>query len=272
LLPLRRVWVGGDRVSDAKLYTGLAKWWPLFSAPEDHAEEAAWIIGALEKTLGRRPASILELGSGGGNTASHLSQSVKMTLVDLNEEMLAVSRLLNPGATHVCGDMREVRLGTTFEAVLIHDAIMYMTTERDLESALATARAHLRDDGILMVLPDHLAETIEAGTDSGGHDASDGSGRGVRYLQWTHAPKRGATTFTVDYAILVREADGSVEVHHDRHEEGVFQRSTWRATFARAGFAPPQVRIDPWHREVFLARPFRAQPAAHRVIETRDRK
>jgi SAM-dependent methyltransferase len=242
-------------VSDTKLYTGLAKWWPLFSAPADYAEEAAWIIDAFEQTLGRRPASILELGSGGGNTASHLSTCVQMTLVDVNEEMLAVSRRLNPEATHVCGDMREVRLGTTFEAVLIHDAIMYMTTERDLEAALVTARAHLRDDGVVMVLPDHLAETIEVGTDSGGHDASDGSGRGVRYLQWTHAPKRGSTTFSVDYAILVREADGSVEVHHDRHEEGVFARSTWLATFARAGFEPAQVRTDPWQREVFQARP-----------------
>jgi hypothetical protein len=130
-----------------------------------------------------------------------------------------------------------------------------MTTQRDLEAALATARAHVRDDGILMVMPDHVAETIEAGTDSGGHDASDGSGRGVRYLQWTHVPTHGATTFAVDYAILVREADGSVEVHHDRHEEGVFPRSTWLEAFARAGFAPPQIRIDSWGRDVFIARP-----------------
>ena len=242
-------------MSDTKLYTGLAKWWPLFSAPEDYAEEAAWIIEAFEQTLGRRPASILELGSGGGNTASHLSKSARMTLVDVNDEMLAVSRLLNPDADHFCADMRDVRLGTSFEAVLIHDAIMYMTTERDLVAGLATARAHLREDGILMVLPDHTAETIEAGTDSGGHDASDGSGRGVRYLQWTHAPKPEATTFIVDYAILIRHADGSTEVHHDRHHEGVFPKATWLAAFARAGFAPPQICVDPWDRAVFLTRP-----------------
>jgi SAM-dependent methyltransferase len=242
-------------VSDAKLYKGLAKWWPLFSAPEDYAEEATWIIDTFKEALGRKPLTILELGSGGGNTASHLSRHARMTLVDVNEEMFAVSRLLNPGADHFCGDMRDVRLGTTFDAVLIHDAIMYMTTKRDLESALATARAHLRDDGIAMVLPDHVLETLAAGTDSGGHDATDGSGRGVRYLQWTHASKPGATTFDVDYAIVVRDSDGSVEVHHDRHEEGVFPRSTWLEAFARAGFAAPQIRVDDWQREVFLARP-----------------
>jgi SAM-dependent methyltransferase len=242
-------------MSDTKLYTGLAKWWPLFSAPADYAEEAAWIIEAFAETLGRSPAHILELGSGGGNTASHLSKIARMTLVDVNEEMLAVSRLLNPNADHFVGDMRDVRLGTTFDAVLIHDAIMYMTTQRDLESALATARAHVREDGILLVMPDHVAETLEAGTDSGGHDASDGSGRGVRYLQWTHAAEPGAATFMVDYAILVREADGSVELHHDRHEEGVFPRAVWLEAFARARFAVPRICIDPWQREVFLARP-----------------
>jgi SAM-dependent methyltransferase len=242
-------------MSDPKLYTGLAKWWPLFSSPEDYAEEAAWIIDAFAQTLGRLPNDILELGSGGGNTASHLAKYARMTLVDVNEEMLAVSRLLNPGAEHFCGDMRDVRLGTTFEAVLIHDAIMYMTTKRDLVAALATARAHLREDGVLIVMPDHVAETIEGGTESGGHDATDGSGRGVRYLQWTHALNPGATTFDVDYAILVRDTDGSVEVHHDRHTEGVFPRTTWLDAHVRAEFDVPQIRTDPWGREVFLARP-----------------
>jgi len=43
--------------------------------------------------------------------------------------------------------MRSVRLGRTYDAVIIHDAIMYMTTEDDLVAALATARAHLAPAG-----------------------------------------------------------------------------------------------------------------------------
>ena len=111
-----------------------------------------------------------------------------MTLVDLNQEMLDVSARLNQDAEHVQGDMRSVRLAKKFEAVLIHDAIMYMTNEQDLEAALATARAHLVTEGVLVVLPDHIAETFEARVDTGGHGASDGSGRGVRFIEWTQAP------------------------------------------------------------------------------------
>jgi SAM-dependent methyltransferase len=238
-----------------RLYTDLAKWWPLFSAPDDYAEEAAWIISALGRALGRCPASILELGSGGGNTASHLGRHARMTLVDLNQEMLDVSARLNQDAEHVQGDMRSVRLARKFETVLIHDAIMYMTNEQDLEAALATARAHLVTEGVLVVLPDHIAETFEARVDTGGHDASDGSGRGVRFIEWTQAPVANGSTYDVDYAILTRESDGTVEIYHDAHTEGVFTRACWHEAFARAGFAPPEVFVDPWRREVFVARP-----------------
>ncbi|HKV54895.1 MAG TPA: class I SAM-dependent methyltransferase [Candidatus Binataceae bacterium] len=238
-----------------KLYTDLAAWWPLFSAPEDYAEEAAWILDAFKESLGRIPATVLELGSGGGNTASHLRRHTKMTLVDLNEAMVEVSRRLNPDCENLAGDMRTVRLGKKFEGVLIHDAIMYMTNKRDLEAAIATARAHVATDGVAIVVPDCVAETFEASVESGGHDAADGSGRGVRYLEWTHAPSPDGVTFAVDFALLLRDSDGSVEAHHDRHINGLFPRAVWHAVFARAGFAPPTVRVDPWGREVFVARP-----------------
>ena len=64
--------------------------------------------------------------SGGGNNAWHLRRHFTMTLVDRSEEMLAVSRRLNPGCEHVAGDMRDVRLGRTFDAVFVHDAVAYM--------------------------------------------------------------------------------------------------------------------------------------------------
>ena len=238
-----------------RLYAGLAAWWPLFSPPEEQAGEATWIMNALVEALGRRPGAILDLGSGGGNIASHLAPHARMTLVDLSPAMVEVSRHLIPNAEHVAGDMRSVRLGKTFDAVMINDAIMYMTTARDLIAALATARAHLGADGALVVLPDHIAETFEPRVQSGGHDARDGSARGLRYIAWAHAPKIGTTTHDLDFAILLRLADGRVEVFHDHHQFGLFPRDAWREAFVSAGFAPPSVRRDPWHREVFIARP-----------------
>ena len=50
------------------------------------------------------PRTVLELGSGGGNNASHLKAQFRMTLVDRSPGMLAVSRALNPECEHVEGD------------------------------------------------------------------------------------------------------------------------------------------------------------------------
>ncbi len=237
-----------------RLYDELAPWWPLFSPPSAHEEEGRWLLKTLGEALGRAPRTILELGSGGGNTASHLGRQAAMTLVDLSPAMLAVSRPLNPRADHVEGDMRTVRLGATFDAVVIHDAIMYMTTADDLVAALATARAHVASDGIVVVLPDYVAETFRPHVETGGRDADDGSARGLRYVSWIQAPAAGATTHAVDLALLLRDSDGAVRAVHDHHIFGLFPRATWIAAFEAAGWAVPTVIRDWWQREVFVAR------------------
>ena len=71
------------------------------------------------------------------------------------------------------GDMRSLRLeGRTFDAVFAHDAISYLTTERDLRSAFETAFVHLRPGGAALE-PDHVRETYTDATDHGGHDSED---------------------------------------------------------------------------------------------------
>jgi SAM-dependent methyltransferase len=243
-----------------RLYADLASWWPLLSPPdESYAEEAAAIIAMLTEALGRCPPTILELGSGGGNNALYLKRHARMTLVDLAPAMLAVSRQINPESEHVAGDMRVVRLGRTFDAVVIHDAIMYLLTEDDLAAALVTAHEHLKPGGAVIVLPDCVRETYVPHTESGGEDGADG--RSLRYLIWCQEPTPeptalpdGGTAFYEDFLMLLRNVDGSVEAVHDRHRFGLFARAAWIAAFRRAGFQAPNVRSDPWRQDVFVAR------------------
>ena len=106
-----------------RLYGELAEWWPTFQVPEEYREEAAFFARVLDKTCDPPLRTVLELGSGGGNNASHLKSRFAMTLVDISPHMLAVSRELNPECEHLEGDIRTLRLGRTFDAVFIHDAI-----------------------------------------------------------------------------------------------------------------------------------------------------
>jgi hypothetical protein len=163
--------------------------------------------------------------------------------------MLAVSRAQNPGVEHIEADMRTLRLGRTFDAVVIHDAINYMTTRDDLNRALETARAHL-SDGVLMVLPDDTRETFKPGLGTGGRDGADG--RALRYLCWTNGPR--GSTYTVDFGLMVRDASGSVEHLHERHTFGLFDRGAWRLAFRGAGFAALRTVRDRWREDVFVVR------------------
>ncbi|HJO05053.1 MAG TPA: class I SAM-dependent methyltransferase [Acidobacteriota bacterium] len=216
-----------------KLYGELASWWPLLSAPEEYAEEAEIYRRALMQGRELPPRSLLELGSGGGNNASHMKAHFDITLVDLSPGMLEVSRALNPECEHVEGDMRTVRLGRQFDAVFIHDAVDHMATADDLLAALRTAFAHCAPGGVALVCPDHVRETFRPSTGHGGHDGVD---RALRYLEWTSDPDPGDSCYTHDMAYMLRSADGSVRVEYDRALCGLFARAEWLEMFADVGF------------------------------------
>lgn len=234
-----------------KLYTELAHWWPLLSAYEDYADEAEFFRQVLV-SAGLPPSpSLLELGSGGGNNAYYLKRTFPhMTLADLSPGMLAVSRALNPECEHIQGDMRSLRLGREFDAVFIHDAIDYMTTSADLRQALETAYVHCRVGGVALFVPDHVRETFQPSTDSGGED---GDGRALRYLEWTYDPDESDTTCVTEFAYLLREGQQTAHMEHDVHICGLFPRAEWLRHLHELGFQAEVVR-DNYERDLFVAR------------------
>ncbi len=223
-----------------EMYTDLAPWFHLLTAPEEYAEEAAFFGEVLREACARQPRTLLELGSGGGNNASYLKERFRMTLVDLSAPMLDLSRGLNPECEHQVGDMRSVRLGRSFDCVMIHDAICYMTSEPDLLRAMETAHAHCRPGGAALFVPDHTRETFRPSTSCGGHD---GDGRSLRYLEWSWDPDPDDCTYVTDFAYLLREGEGPPRSLGERHVEGLFASEVWLRLMAEAGFVRGEMKL-----------------------------
>lgn len=215
-----------------KLYDELAEWWPLMSPPEEYEPEAGPVASLLSPHATTHRPRLLELGAGGGHLASHLKARFDMTLVDLSPRMLEQSRRLNPECQHLTGDIRSLRLEQRFDAVLIFDAISHMQTEADLLATMRTARAHLEPGGVALFCPDWTVDRFAPATSTGG---IDGPERGMRYLEWTQPTIRG-TTYESDLVYLLREADGTRRVVHDRMVLGIFPRETWTGLLTEAGF------------------------------------
>jgi len=240
-----------------QLYTELADWYPLLTAPSEYAEEAAFFLQLFTDALGEPPRTLLELGSGGGHMASHYKRDVlRVTLTDVSPHMLAQSERLNPGCEHVQGDMRSLRVSRVFDAVLVHDAVCYLTTEAGLRQAMETAFLHCRPGGAAIFAPDHVRENFAEGVEAGGHDAA---GRGLRYLMWTWDADPTDETYVVDFAYLLREQGQPMRSIYDRHVCGLFDRGTWLRLLQEVGFRKLAVRPlevsdgPPGSFEVFVA-------------------
>jgi SAM-dependent methyltransferase len=241
-----------------KMYSELAAWWPLLSPPEEYLDEFRFFERVLgEEGLPEVP-TMIELGCGGGNNALHLKGLFSgVTLTDVSPQMLEVSRALNPECEHLVGDMRTLRLSREFDVVFVHDAIDYMTSLGDLRLALETAFVHCKPGGLALLVPDYVRETFEASTDHGGSD-SEGGERGLRYLEWTYDPEDGDSTYTTEYAYMLREGNQPAWVEYDRHVCGLFLREEWMGLLGEVGFGA-RIEHDEFGRDVFVARRVRVE-------------
>ncbi len=224
------------------LYTKYAAWWPLLSAPEEYEEDANDYHRIIQQYHPDTPRTMLELGSGGGNNASYLKAHYEITLCDQSEDMLAVSRQLNPACEHVQGDMRSLHLDRQFDVVFIQDAIGYMTTAADLKAAMQTAYRHCKPGGVALFIPDYTTETFRPATYHGGHDAGDAS---MRFLQWDHDPIADDGQYQIDFAYLFR-APGQKHpaVIGETHICGLFGRADWLQWLQETGFTPASEVIE----------------------------
>lgn len=143
----------------SSVFNAYARYYDLLYCDKDYAGEAAYVDRLIQRhRSGTR--SLLELGSGTGKHARLLAEKgYEVHGVERSADMLAIAQAAPFGApssglrppTFSQGDLRDVRVGKPFEAVIsLFHVISYMPANADLLKAFATARAHLVPGGLFV--------------------------------------------------------------------------------------------------------------------------
>lgn len=136
------------------IFSEYSRYYDLFYRDKDYQGEAAYIHSLITRHA-PEARTILNLGCGSGRHDRCLSDlGYQITGVDRSEEMLAAAKSAaqsDAQLTYAAGDIRTVRLDSTFDAVIsLFHVMSYQTTNRDLHDAFATAAAHLQPGGLFI--------------------------------------------------------------------------------------------------------------------------
>jgi SAM-dependent methyltransferase len=97
------------------------------------------------------PKSVLDAGCGTGRVGRELARrGIDVAGVDIDPEMLATARRKGAGAEWVLGDLAEVELGRTFEAIVMAGNVMIFLAPGTEGAVVANMARHLEPGGVLI--------------------------------------------------------------------------------------------------------------------------
>jgi len=135
------------------VFGSYSRYYDLLYRDKDYPSEARYVDGLIRKHV-PDPSSVLELGCGTGRYTREFARlGYAVRGVDLSTEMIDESRKTPcDGVSFSCGDMRSLRLGKRFDAVVaLFHVLSYQTTDEDVRSALITVGEHLKSGGVAVL-------------------------------------------------------------------------------------------------------------------------
>ncbi len=226
---------------EPRLYADLAWVWPFLSPPEHYVEEVESFRRRFAAHGVAPGASVLHLGSGGGSIDFHLKKHYRVTGVDISASMLAYAGALNPEVEYLSGDIRSVRLGRTFDAVLLHDASAYMTSLEQLRQAYETAAAHLEPGGIMVTPPEELrSRFVQHRSSTRTRILGDVT---VTTVELDYDPDPLDSCYEKTFIFAIRDGKNQ-RVEWDVHHNGLYDLEDMLAVMRKAGFRPEVSRWE----------------------------
>jgi SAM-dependent methyltransferase len=216
-----------------RLYGDLAWTWPIISAPEVYVEESEQFAALIREHSQIEAETLLHLGCGGGHNDWTLKKHFRLTGADMSEDMLALAKRRNPEATYLTGDMRTLRLGESFDAVVMFDAIDYMLAEDDLRAAFQTAFLHVKPGGVFVTYEGIKPEMYRQNHVE--HQVGREGDVEIVFIENYYDPDPSDTTIEATFVYLIRRG-GKLEIETDRHVCGLFPTETLLTLLRETGF------------------------------------
>ncbi len=198
--------------------------------PAEYEDEVMVYVDLIKRTASEPPSTLLHLGSGAGGHDRIFTRHFAVTGVDISLGMLNKARVAHPDVEYLEGDMRTLRLNRQFDAVVIPDSIDYMASQHDLRLAIQTAAAHIKTNGVLLV----VAKTEETFQNNNFAYAGEKDGVHVTVLENNYINPFRSNTYEATLVYLIRQ-QGELATHTDHHVLGLFSQATWEEVFNDAG-------------------------------------
>jgi len=215
-------------------------------APTEYAHNCQHVTGLIRQYAKLPATSLLDIGCGGGKNALNLKLDFNVTGLDLSPAMLAQAKGLNPDCTFVQDDMRTFRLGRTFDAVLMDDAITHMNCQTDFVAAFRTAYDHLNLGGVLVATPDVTSETFQQNKTTVTQATRDGLD--VVFVENVYDPDPADEQYETTILYLIRD-HGRLRIETEHWTMGIFSLDTWRDVLRETGFEVHEGRYNPGRDE-----------------------
>jgi dTDP-3-amino-3,4,6-trideoxy-alpha-D-glucopyranose N,N-dimethyltransferase len=218
------------------MYDRLASLYDTIYSFKDYAAEAARLHELIQA---RRPGArtLLDVACGTGKHLEQLRQHYEVEGADYSAAVLEIARKRLPDTPLHQADMRELRLGKTYDAVTcLFSAIGHMTTVEDLDVSIARMAGHLSAAGVLIVEPWIPPERYEIGR----LFTLVAREPDVQIARMNISEREGDLAI-LDFHFLIGTNEG-IEYTRDRHVLGLFGDADYENAFRRAGLA---VEHDP---------------------------
>lgn len=230
-----------------KAYSDLAWTESLVYPPLEDLEEVELFSKLIKKNSKINTETLLHIGCGSGIYDYTFKKHFKVTGLDISEKMLEIAIKRNPEVEYNHGDMRTIKLGKKFDAVILPESIGYMTTTEDLKKAICSANKHLKPGGVLLICA-NIKETFKSNNFVYTGEKGDIE---ITIFENNYISRENDSIYEATIIYLIRDK-GKLETFIDIHKLGLFDKKTWYSILKGEGFEVKETKEEHLYDEYML--------------------